>query len=124
MSPRKVRLVADLIRGRSVMRAETLLTVLRKRAASPLRKLLQSAAANARNNFNLDPNTLRVGRITVDGGPVLKRFMPKAHGRATPVRERTCHISLTLEERRVSKKLTSIATDSVDIEKIKDQNAK
>ena len=62
-----------------------------------MHKLLQSAIANAKHNFKLEPTQLRVKSITVDGGPVLKRWMPKAHGRATPVRERTSHIQLVLE---------------------------
>ena len=96
MSPRKVRLVADLIRGNSVTRASNSLSVLNKVAAAPLLKLLNSAVANAKHNFSLEAGTLKVARITVDGGPALKRWMPKAHGRATPVRERTSHINLVL----------------------------
>lgn len=61
-------------------------------------KLLNSAVANAKHNFQIDKENLRIAKITVDGGPVLKRWMPKAHGRATPIRERTSHINLTLVE--------------------------
>lgn len=96
MSPRKVRLIADLIRGRRVMRAQTTLMVLNKKGAQPVLKLLNSAVANAKHNHSLDVETLKVASITVDGGPALKRWMPKAHGRATPVRERTSHIKLVL----------------------------
>jgi large subunit ribosomal protein L22 len=96
MSPRKVRLVADLMRGRKVKTAKNALSVLNKRAALPLLKLLNSAVANAGHNFSVDENTLKVQAITVNQGPSLKRFMPKAHGRATPVREPTCHINLIL----------------------------
>ncbi len=96
MSPRKVRLVADLIRGRSVNRSVSILTLTNKRPAKPLLKLLLSAVANARHNYSLSENNLRVQSITVDGGPALKRWMPKAHGRATPVRERTSHIHIVL----------------------------
>ncbi len=96
MSPRKVRLVADLMRGRKVSTAINALSVLNKRPALPLLKLLRSAVANAEHNFSIPAATLRVSSIMVNQGPSLKRFMPKAHGRATPVREPTCHINLVL----------------------------
>ena len=98
MGPRKVRLVADLIRGRDVIRAHNTLSLLQKKAARPVLKLLNSAIANAKHNFQIDKENLRVSAITVDGGPVLKRSMPRAHGRATPIRERTSHINLVLAE--------------------------
>ncbi len=97
IGPRKVRLVADLIRGRKVARALTTLMILNKKPAKPLLKLLKSAVANAKHNFSIPEETLKVASITVDGGPVLKRWMPKAHGRATPIRERTSHISIVLK---------------------------
>lgn len=96
MGPRKVRLVADLMRGRKVETALHTLTVLNKRAAKPLIKLLKSAIANAKHNFSLSENSLKIKQIMVDGGPVLKRWMPRAHGRATPIRERTSNVSITL----------------------------
>jgi len=98
MGPKKVRLVADMIRGRRVTRALNTLTLLNKRPAKPLLKLLNSAVANAKHNHSLEVENLVVKSIMVDGGPVLKRFTPKAHGRATPIRERTSHISLILME--------------------------
>lgn len=98
MGPRKVRLVADLIRGRSVLRALDMLMLTNKKASRPLLKLLQSAVANAKHNHQLEVEKLRVKTILVDGGPVLKRSMPRAHGRATPIKERTSHIYLALEE--------------------------
>ncbi len=98
MSPKKTRLVVDLIRGRKVERAMNVLSLLNKRGAKPILKLLLSAVANAKHNFSLSSDNLKIAKITVDGGPVLKRWMPKAHGRATPVRERTSHINLVLEE--------------------------
>jgi large subunit ribosomal protein L22 len=96
IGPRKIRLIADLIRGRKAEKAVNTLSLLNKRAAKPVLKLLKSAIANAKHNHNLPLESLRVAKITVDGGPVLKRWMPKAHGRATPVRERTSHINLVL----------------------------
>jgi len=107
MSPKKVRLVADLMRGRRAFKALQTLSILNKRAAKPLLKLLNSAIANAKHNFSLEEETLKIIRITVDGGPVLKRWMPRAHGRATPIRERTSHINLVLTgEKQVEKKKT------------------
>lgn len=100
MGPRKVRLVADMVRGRSVARAIDILTVTNKRPAKPLLKLLLSAVANAKHNFSMSQDSLKVATLTVDGGPMLKRWMPKAHGRATPVRERTSHINLVLSGER------------------------
>ena len=97
-SPRKMRLVADTIRGQKVLRALDILILTNKKSATHLLKLLRSAVANADHNHKLAVETLRVKTITVDGGPVLKRFMPKAHGRATPVREPTSHVNLILEE--------------------------
>jgi len=96
MSPRKVRLVVDLIRGLSVREAETRLTFLEKGAALPVLKLLQSAMANAKHNHKLDPTTLVIAKITADGGPTVKRFRARAFGRAAPIRKRTTHISITL----------------------------
>lgn len=98
MSPRKLRLIADLIRGRDVKRALTALSLLPKKGARPLTKLLASAVANAKHNLALAADRLRVKSLTVDGGPSLKRWLPRAHGRATPIRERTSHVRLVLEE--------------------------
>lgn len=98
MSPRKVRLIADLIRGMSVAQADAQLSFYRRAAALPVRKLLQSAIANAEHNFHLNRTDLRIKTITVDGGPVLKRFRPRAMGRAAPLRKRTSHIALTLSD--------------------------
>lgn len=99
MSPRKVRLVANLLKGTSVIRAENQLKFLPKRAAGPLLNLLKSAVANAENNFNLKKGKLQISRITVDGGPVLKRMRPRAFGRASQLLKRTSHVNLFLEIR-------------------------
>jgi large subunit ribosomal protein L22 len=98
MGPKKMRLIADLIRGKRVERAQAVLSLLNKKGAKPVLKLLNSAVANAKHNHNIANEGLIVKTIMVDGGPVLKRFMPKAHGRATPVRERTSHVKLVLEQ--------------------------
>lgn len=95
-SPRRMRLLADLVRGKRVVRALDNLAVLHKKQAENLAKLLLSAIANAKHNHSYKEEDLVVKTITVDGGPMIKRWMPKAHGRATPVRERTAHVSLVL----------------------------
>ena len=107
MGPRKVRLVTDLIRGRKVARALEILVLSKKAAARPIMKLLQSAVANAKHNNKLASEDLCLKTIMVDGGPMLKRWMPKAHGRATPIRERTSHITLVLGELTVKSKKKS-----------------
>lgn len=103
IAPRKVRLVAGLLRGKSVSEAERELTFLAKRASLPLTKLLRSAIANATHNFNLQKNNLYISKITVDGGSPLKRIRPRAFGRAFPIRKRVSHITLVLSERNASK---------------------
>lgn len=100
MSPRKVRLVVDVIRGKAVPLAVTHLQFLQKEAARPVLKLLQSAMANAEHNFKLDPSTLRVKSVVADGGPTLKRWRPRAFGRAAPIRKRTTHITLVLTDEK------------------------
>lgn len=97
LSPKKVRLVANLIRGMGTAEAISQLSVSAKRASRPLVKLVRSAIANAKNNFNLSEDALYIKTITVDQGPTLKRFMPRAHGRASPIRKRTCHVTLILD---------------------------
>jgi len=99
MSPRKVRLVVDSIRGLGVAKAENCLSFMKQQASEPVMKLLKSAVANAEHNFKLSSEKLFVKTITVDGGPVYKRWTPKAFGRATPIRHRTSHISLILSEK-------------------------
>ena len=100
LSPRKARLVADQIRGLPVERAEELLAFSRKRAASVIRKVLNSAIANAEHNEGADIDELRVHRICVDQGPVHKRFRPRARGRATRILKPTSHITLTVADDR------------------------
>lgn len=96
MSPRKVRVVAGLIRGLRARDAENQLRFVLKRASHPLQKLLKSAVANAENNFNLKKRNLYVSEIRVDAAPVLKRFRPRAFGRASGIKKRMSHVSLVL----------------------------
>jgi len=105
IAPRKVRLVADLIRGKTLFEAKTILNFTLKKGVLPLTKFLDSSAANVKNNFKLDENNLYIARIFVDGGPKLKRWMPRARGSAEEIHKRTSHITLVLEEiRKTSKK--------------------
>lgn len=97
-SPRKVRLVAEAIRGKRVPQALAELGFLAKRAADPIKKLLESALANALSGRALSKERLVVKSITVDKGRTLKRSMPRARGHASAVRKRTSHITLVLEE--------------------------
>lgn len=96
VSPRKVRLIIDVVRGLPVPRAVAQLTFMKKAAALPVLKLINSAAANAEHNFNLDASALYVKAIMADGGPVLHRWRARAMGRAAPIRKRMSHVSVTL----------------------------
>lgn len=98
-SPRKVRLVSDLVKGKSVSDAIKLLSVVTKEAALPLKKLVESAVKNAKNSFDIDEKNLFIKDFRVDAGTVMKRSMPRARGSAFPILKRTSHISLVLEER-------------------------
>jgi large subunit ribosomal protein L22 len=104
ISPRKARVVANLIKGMSVSRAEAQLSFLVKKPAPLVLKLLRSAASNAKNNFELERDNLFIKQILVEGGPSLKRWLPRAMGRATPILKRTCSIKLFLEELTPSQK--------------------
>jgi len=93
-SPRKMRLVADLIRGKSAQEAWNILEFTPKRATGPMQKCLESALANAENNRDLSKDSLFVHRVMVDEGPTLKRFTPRARGRASAIKKRTSHITI------------------------------
>lgn len=98
ISPRKVRLVASLVRGKHLDEALNQLNFVGKKAAAPVKKAIMSAAANAKHNFDLAENNLFIKEIRIDQGPVLSRWLPRAHGRATPLRKRMSHINITLAE--------------------------
>jgi len=104
IAPRKVRLVADLIRGKSVIEAENILNFTFKKPVLPVLKLLKSAIANAENNFNLKKESLYISKILVDEGPRLKRLFPRARGRANIIQKKTSHITIVLEEMSKSKR--------------------
>ncbi len=98
ITPRKARLVGDLIKGMSVNEAEARLTLLRKRSAKAMLKLLHSAASNAKNNQKMNPEKLFVKELRVEQGPMLKRVLPRARGTATPIQKKMSHIILVLGE--------------------------
>ncbi len=96
MAPRKVRSVADLVKGLSVNDAEAQLMIQTRRPAKALLKLLRSAVANAKNNMKLDPEHLFIASIRVDGGPMLKRMLPRARCSASPIQKKMSNVILTL----------------------------
>jgi ribosomal protein L22 len=96
IAPRKARLIADQVRGLHIEKARALLQFSPRGAAEDIHKLIDSAAANAENNHDLIADEMRVSSITVDEGPTLRRFRPRAMGRATPINKRTSHIAVAL----------------------------
>jgi ribosomal protein L22 len=96
IAPRKARLIADQVRGLHIEKARALLQFSPRSAAQDIQKLIDSAAANAENNHDLIGDEMKVSSITVDEGPTLKRYRPRAQGRATPIHKRTSHIAVAL----------------------------
>ena len=99
VTPQKARRVVDLIRGMEAAEAQTLLRFAPQAASEPIGKVLDSAIANATNNLNLDPSTLVISQAYIDEGPTMKRFRPRAQGRAFRIRKRTSHITVVVESR-------------------------
>jgi len=99
ISPRKARLVVDMIRGKNVAEALRILDFTPRKAARLVTKTLKSVVANAENTQSVDVDRLYVKRAAVDEGITIKRFLPRAHGRATPIRKRTSHITIIVDER-------------------------
>ncbi len=106
ISPRKVRLVADLVKGMDVEEAKIRLQLLIKRAAKPLLKLLNSAVAAAKHNFDLEEKNLYIYKIVTNQGPTLKRWRARARGVAAPIMKRSSHVILELAEKVISQKKT------------------
>ena len=102
VTPMKARRVLDTVRGKSVAEALALLEYAPQSASEPVFKLVASAAANAENNFGLDPRTLVISQAWADEGPTMKRFRPRAQGRAFQVRKRTSHITVVVESQKGS----------------------
>ena len=101
ISPRKVGVVLDLIRNKPVGTAMAILKNTPKAASEPVAKLLKSAMANAENNFNMSVDNLYVAQCFACGGPILKRIMPRAKGRAFRIYKRTSHVTIVLKEKEV-----------------------
>ena len=102
MSPRKVRLIVDLVRGMKVVDARAQLQVNRRAAALPVLKALESAVANAVHNKQLNPDNLFIKTIKADQGPTIHRYRPRAFGRAGAIRKRTTHLTIVLDEKSKS----------------------
>ena len=98
MAPRKMRYVIDQVRGLPIDRALDLLKFSKKRAAVPIRKLVESAKSNAEHNFDYDGTGLHIAEARVDEGPTMKRFRPRAQGRATPIHKRMSHVTIVLAD--------------------------
>ncbi len=98
IAPRKVRLVADLVRGKSAEEARDILHFATKRAAPVFLKLLKSAVSNAKNNFKMEEKDLYVSKVLVDEGPKLKRWIARARGKANEIQKKTSHITIILDE--------------------------
>jgi large subunit ribosomal protein L22 len=104
MSAQKCRLVADQVRGKPVAKAVELLTFSGKKAATFMKKVVESAMANAENNLGLDIDELKISAIHVDEGPTQGRFMARAKGRANPILKRSCHITVKVSDTTQVKK--------------------
>jgi large subunit ribosomal protein L22 len=99
VSPRKARLVVDLVRGKKVSDAIAMLRFVPNKAAEDIEQLLRSVSANAENNYDLDPDDLWVKAIYADDAPQMRRFKPKSRGRVGKILRRSCHITVIAEER-------------------------
>jgi large subunit ribosomal protein L22 len=117
-SPRKVALVAELIKGKRVAEALIILDNLPKRASLPINKLLVSAISNAKN-LGINEENLVVENVTVNKGIVLKRIMPRARGSASRINKRTSHVEITLSEKALVKKVKKAKTEKTETEEIK-----
>jgi large subunit ribosomal protein L22 len=127
MSPRKARLVIDVIRKMPVLDALDQLKFVNKLAAEPIATLLKSAIANGVNTYNLEASNLYIKEIRSDEGVMLKRWMPRAHGRATSIRKRGCHIAVVLAEIKESgkkEKKVVKAAEPVKLEKLAKEGEK
>lgn len=119
LTPRKARLVAGLIQGMHVHEAMVQLEKTVKKSSDPMLKLLQSAVANAKNNFSLGEENLYVALAQVNEGQKLKRWMPRAHGRATPIWRRLSHVTIVLEERLSEEAVRKMEQPTMEEEVVK-----
>lgn len=125
ISPRKVRLVADLVRGRQAVEAQAILGFTVNKSAGPVLKLLNSAVANAKSTSGIEAADLYIKKITVDEGPIGRRMIPRARGRGDILKKRTSHINLTLGsvEKKESSKVKKVSLkkkeDKIEKEEVK-----
>ena len=98
VTPRKARLVVDLVRGKTVVEALEILSVLNKSAVTPVTKVIKSAVANATNNFNMDESSLYIKEAYVDDSIRMRRYLPRAKGSASGLVKRTCHITVVVAD--------------------------
>ncbi len=125
IAPRKIRLVADLIRGKSVEQAQMILNFTIKKGAKPLQKLLKSALANAKNSFQLEESNLYISKILVDEGPKFKRYMPRARGQAYEIQKKTSHVTILLSEiEKEKKKKAKEKKQAQEITMVKEEEVK
>ncbi|MCD6500528.1 50S ribosomal protein L22 [bacterium] len=124
IAPRKMRLLADLIRGKRVVQARTILDFTLKRGCRPLKKLLESAIANAKNNFQLEEKDLWISEIRVDEGPKLKRWRARARGRAAEIQKKTSHITLVLFGEKKKPKIAKVKKERGEKEEVLREKAK
>ena len=99
MSPRKVRIVCDIIRGKDTKQALAILDATPRAAAEVIRKVLMSAVANAENNFGMNPDNLYISQIYADAGMIIKRYQPRAKGRGYRINKRTSHITVVVKDK-------------------------
>lgn len=111
IAPRKVRLVLDLIRGKEVGEAMSILQLTNKRSSPVVEKLIKSAVANAEHNYDMDVDHLIVSEAYADEGPTLKRFRPRAQGRATKINKRTSHVTIIVAEPASIEEDTAVKTE-------------
>ena len=111
IAPRKVRLVLDLIRGKEVGEAMSILQLTNKRSSPVVDKLIKSAVANAEHNYDMDVDHLIVSEAYADEGPTLKRFRPRAQGRATKINKRTSHVTIIVAEPAAIEEDTAVETE-------------
>lgn len=123
-SPRKVRLVASLLKGKKVNEAMIELDFISKRTALPIKQLIASAVANAKNNFDLDKNDLYIKELRVDKGVVMRRMIPGAHGRGYPLKRRSSHIAVLLDITGEKKSKGKNQKAKVKVEKVKVEELK
>ncbi len=124
IAPRKVRLVADLMRGKQTEEAKDILSFTLKRGADPLLKLLNLAVADAQNNFQADSSNLYISEILVDEGPKYKRWRPRARGQAYQIQKKTSHITIFLEEIEKNKRVETKKENKKEIKREKSKEAR